>query len=270
MTYLSKLTAQVRLAGFDRLIAGALIIWVLAMISLPIARWIYGDGALPWGISLGVLLQVIAVLVTLLHSWGWRRTLITVTAAISAAWLVEYIGHTTGFPFGGYDYTDRLQPQLGGVPLLVPLAWMMMLPPAWAVAGRLTRAFGLRGRVSLALAAALAFTAWDLFLDPQMVAWGLWVWDDPGTFNYFGIPWVNYGGWLLASALITLLASAFGDLRALPVTPLLVIYAITWALQTIGQLFFWDLPGPALVGGVVMGALLLAAVRLRPRERQAA
>lgn len=270
MTYLSKLTAQARLAGFDRLIAVALIIWVLAMISLPIARWIYGDGALPWGISLGVLLQVIAVLVTLLHSWGWRRTLITVTVAISAAWLVEYIGHTTGFPFGGYDYTDRLQPQLGGVPLLIPLAWMMMLPPAWAVASRLTRAFGLRGRVSLALAAALAFTAWDLFLDPQMVAWGLWVWDDPGAFNYFGIPWVNYGGWLLASALITLLASAFGDLRALPVTPLLVIYGITWALQTIGQLFFWDLPGPALVGGVVMGALLLAAVRLSPRERRAA
>lgn len=254
MTYLSKLTAQARLAGFDRLIAVALIIWVLAMISLPIARWIYGDGALPWGISLGVLLQVIAVLVTLLHSWGWRRTLITVTVAISAAWLVEYIGHTTGFPFGGYDYTDRLQPQLGGVPLLIPLAWMMMLPPAWAVAYAITGA--VRGW-RFVLVSGLAFTAWDLFLDPQMVTWGYWVWETPGL--YFGIPLVNFAGWLLASMLLSWLARP----PIPPLPPLLLVYAAVWFLQSVGLSLFWQMPGPALFGFVAMGAMLVAALMRR-------
>ncbi len=45
---------------------------------------------------------------------------------------------------------------------------------------------------------------------------------------------------------------------------LFAIYAITWALQFIGQLFFWGLPGPALVGSLVMGAVFVAALlRLR-------
>ena len=43
-------------------------------------------------------------------------------------WTAEAIGSKTGFPFGAYHYTDRLQPQLLGVPLLIPLAWLMMLP----------------------------------------------------------------------------------------------------------------------------------------------
>ena len=106
----------------------------------------------------------------------------------------------------------------------------------------------------IALSAA-AFTAWDLFLDPQMVAWNFWVWDQPG--QYFGIPWVNFLGWLLVSALVTVVARP----RGLPVLPLLVVYTVTWALQTFGQLFFWGLPGPALMGGVVMGSLVVLALR---------
>jgi hypothetical protein len=51
---------------------------------------------------------------------------------------------------------------------LVPLAWLMMLPPAWAVARLVAGGPG----IAFILTAALAFTAWDLFLDPQMVAWG--------------------------------------------------------------------------------------------------
>ena len=41
------------------------------------------------------------------------------------------------------------------------------------------------------------------------------------------------------------------------------IYAVTWALETIGLLCFWGLPGPALVGGAAMGLVLLAALRSR-------
>jgi putative membrane protein len=223
------------------------------MINLPLLQWGLGESALPIGISVGVLLQLTTVLAILLWTWGSRRTARVVAVVVACAWLVEYVGHTTGFPFGDYAYTERLQPQVGGVPLLIPLAWLTMLPPSWAVAARLAR-----GRLGFVVASALVFTVWDLFLDPQMVAWNLWVWTPPG--GYFGIPWTNFAGWFAMSALITALASVLAPLHELPARPLIAIYAVSWALELIGLLVFWGLPGPALVGGVGMGVALLTAL----------
>jgi putative membrane protein len=171
---------------------------------------------------------------------------------------VELLGSSTGLIFGEYGYTPLLQPQLAGVPLLVPLAWLMMFPPAWAVAALIdarlpTLRTSLWRELRFALLAALAFTAWDLFLDPQMVAWGFWNWDQPG--GYFGIPWTNYAGWLLVSTSITLLIRP----KDLPLLALVLVYCVTWILETIGQLFFWGLPGPAAFGFLGMGAMLIWA-----------
>jgi putative membrane protein len=232
------------------------------MIAQPILRWLYGEQFLMAGVTIAVILQAAAVLAILLPAWGAWRTVAVGSVVALLAWSVEFVGSTTGFPFGHYDYTSRLQPQLGGVPLLIPLAWLMMLPPAWAVAGSITaRWSAMLGRVGFVIVAALAFTAWDLFLDPQMVRWGFWVWQQPG--EYFGIPLVNYAGWLLSSALITgvvyWLIRPPSLLKAVTFRPLLLVYAITWALESVGLSVFWGMPGPALFGFVAMGAMLLAA-----------
>ena len=98
-------------------------------------------------------------------------------------------------------------------------------------------------------------TAWDLLMDPMMVAWGMWVWDHPGA--YFGIPWGNFLGWLLVAGLITVVIRP----RDLPIAPLLLVYTITWLLMTGGLAIFWGMPGPALVGGLVMGVLTVLGWR---------
>lgn len=224
--------------------------WVLSMIALPLANFAFGEGALPVGITLSAFLQVGLVLAVLRRAWGLTRTLWTAAGVILLAWLVEFAGSTTGYPFGAYHYTALLQPQLGGVPLLIPLAWLMMLPPAWAVAQSVA---GSSSGLAFIGWSALALTAWDLFLDPQMVAWGLWVWEEPG--GYFGIPWLNFLGWLLASAVITAAVRP----QPLPIRPLILVYAITWLLESIGLLFFWNLPGPGIVGFIGMGSLLWLA-----------
>jgi putative membrane protein len=90
-----------------------------------------------------------------------------------------------------------------------------------------------------------------------MVAWGLWTWAKPG--GYFGIPWQNYLGWLLAAALITVAVRP----HELPTGPFMLIYVVTWLLEAIGLLFFWGLPGPALVGFVGMGSLIWLARQQR-------
>ncbi|MBN1994100.1 MAG: carotenoid biosynthesis protein [Anaerolineae bacterium] len=227
-----------------------LAVWVVAMLSLPLVRVSWAETGARWGIFAGVVLQAGVVILLLYRHWGLTRMLGTVAGIIGLTWGVEAVGSATGLPFGAYHYTDKLQPQLAHVPLLIPLAWLMMLPPAWAVAYQLTGTT--RGWAFVGVS-ALALTAWDLFLDPQMVAWGLWVWENPG--GYFGIPWSNYLGWLLASALITALLRP----PKLPVYPLLLIYTITWLLETIGLIFFWGLPGPAVVGFVGMGSLVWLA-----------
>ena len=103
------------------------------------------------------------------------------------------------------------------------------------------------------LLSSLAFTAWDLFLDPQMVGWGFWAWETPGL--YFGIPLSNYLGWIIVSAMITLVANP----KDLPVGPLALVYVLTWLLQTIGQGIFWSQPGPAIVGFFGSGLFVFLA-----------
>lgn len=228
--------------------------WVMALLAMPIVQWAVGHPGLIAGVILGVLLQASLAVLFLAQAAPFRRTVITVLVVVVIAWASEALGSKTGFPFGAYDYTATLQPQLLGVPLLIPLAWLMMLPPAWAVAQRIT------GRTSgpvFVIVSALAFTAWDLFLDPQMVHWGLWVWEEPGL--YFGIPLVNFAGWLVVSGLITALARP----PALPHKPLITIYALTWIIETVGQVVFWRLYGPAAFGFVGMGMCLWLAWRGR-------
>lgn len=234
-------------------------LWLLAMVSIPIQRWVLGDWVLPWGVSLMVLLQTAASLAALRTAWGGMPTLRAVAIVLPLSWLLEWIGSTTGLPFGHYHYTEALRPQLLGVPLLIPLAWLMMLPPAWAVATWIT---GGKPLMSYLLTAALAFTAWDLYLDPQMVTWGFWEWDQPGL--YFGIPLVNFFGWVLGAFLLSLAVRP----APLPSTPLLAIYTLTWFMQMIGLALFWEMPGPAAVGFVAMGLFVMLGWRGWQVERQ--
>jgi putative membrane protein len=234
-------------ASLPTAVQALLLLWVLEMISVPILKWIWGARAERTGIVLGVLLQFAAVIAVLATAWRPPRLLATVGVVAAIAWLVEFVGSQTGVPFGRYHYTDRLQPQLKGVPLLIPLAWLMMLPPAWAVGARLTGG----GRWAAALVAGMAFTAWDLFLDPQMVRWRFWQWEQPG--GYVGIPWVNFLGWFAASAAMTALINP----TDLPIAPLLLVYTVTWALETIGQAVFWNLRTSAAVGFVGMGLFVV-------------
>ena len=232
-------------------------IWLLTMICLPIVGWTWGEAALIRGMSVGVVMQGIAVLSILIHAWGWGKTLRSFAIVGVLSFFAEFIGSTTGIPFGKYHYTDVLQPQLSNVPLLIPLAWMMMLPPAWAISATIlkqkTKLSNIQFTIHFSLVSALAFTAWDLFLDPQMVGWNFWVWEIPG--QYFGIPLVNYLGWAFVSGLLTFAANP----KDIPVAPLMIVYILTWFLQTIGQGVFWAQPGPAAFGFVGMGIFIYLA-----------
>lgn len=237
----------------DRNLYLLIVLWALSMITLPIFKWTFGESAIVWGVNATTLFQATTAVIILAVAWGMRRALHTAGLVILMTWGVEALGTATGFPFGHYDYTAVLQPQLLDVPILIAFAWLMMLPSAWVVAYLVNgRQFGWR----FIVLSGLAMTAWDLFLDPQMVGWGLWEWQSVSGFSYFGIPWVNFVGWFATAALVTLVVNP----RDLLVMPLLTIYVVVWLLQTIGQLFFWSLIGPAVVGFLGMGIFVALAL----------
>ncbi len=141
-----------------------------------------------------VLLAVASVSFTAV-GWGWPRAAAAASAAFALGLAAEWAGTRTGFPFGAYRYTGLLRPAAGTVPLVVPLAWAAMGLPGYAAGAALARSRA--GRIA---AGAAALTAWDLFLDPQMISNGFWRWAHPGP--YQGVPLSNFAGWLLVSAVL--------------------------------------------------------------------
>jgi uncharacterized membrane protein len=201
---------------------------------------------------------------------GLRRAVAMLMASFAIALTLEYLGSSYGILFGEYDYTDRLGPKLlGKVPAIIPIAWFMMLYPSWATAGYLLTRFRLTAvpmpavRVGIA---ASAMTAWDLSLDPRMVADGNWVWRAAGP--YFGIPLSNYLGWFVTAALIyfvwyaitrpeqtshgadgpTAASSSLG-FHYWPIWA----YIFTWLGESVANAIFWGGPLVALAVFIGMG-----------------
>lgn len=176
--------------------------------------------------------------------WGWVRALVGMSVVVLATVALERVGTSTGLPFGTYRYTGTLQPTVAGVPLAVVLAWWAMAVPAREVAARLVSSPW--ARVALG---AVALTAWDVMLDPQMVGDGYWVWEGGGPWR--DVPLSNYGGWLLASAAIMV---GLDRLLPDPGRSRLLLGLYTWwaVMQTLGFLVFFGDPLVGVAGGLAM------------------
>jgi putative membrane protein len=89
-----------------------------------------------WGTWMGgalLIIQGATLGVWLMLNYRWRGVLAAL-AILLLSWAVEHIGVTTGFPFGGYHYTDILNLKvLGVVPLAVPFAWLLVIPSAMSM-----------------------------------------------------------------------------------------------------------------------------------------
>jgi len=133
-----------------------------------------------WMDSVYLFLWEAAVLGVALQVRGSLRTFLV--GALGGG-VAEAIGVYTGWPFGAYEYTSVLQPQVGGLPLSIPLAWGALVLYAQCIGP--PRNWG--GR---AIRAALLLTGIDVLLEPfATTGRGYWVWVE-GV-----IPWSNYLSW---------------------------------------------------------------------------
>lgn len=203
-----------------------------------------------------VLTAATAVLMQAWSTYGLRYAAIYLSVTAGFAFLIELVGVTTGWPFGEYSYAETLGSKIHGVPVLVPLAWVMMAHPLLVASRRLNARWA-------AFIAGFGLMAWDVFLDPMMVAAGHWTWvhTTPALWGVPGIPLSNFFGWLLSGIVLMAILHALlpGERRSHPEP---TGHTATWLVWTyfsgvIGSLFFFDRPSVALVGGVLMGVIVI-------------
>ena len=162
------------------------VVWVLW--SIYAFFWIGGlvsggvSKASPWAAPLFLVLAGTLALIENRNAWK----ALAISALLGFAF--ELIGVHTGYPFGRYRYTAVLSPAIAGVPVAIAFAWLVLID-------------FVRGVTKDVLWGALLMAAVDLVIDP-LAAGPLhyWQWIDSGF--YFGIPAINYVGWVLASILI--------------------------------------------------------------------
>jgi uncharacterized membrane protein len=213
----------------------------------------------------GMVLGAIAMLAFGFAQLGARRTLIFFVAACVLSATAELTGTKTGWPFGGYEYTDFLGYKLlGRVPFAIPLSWFYMGFASLLLADVIAAARGWRNRTTWAIVlGAYLLTAWDLVLDPSMAAPQLqyihfWVWHEHGP--YFGMPLRNLAGWFGTGLFFIAVGRLAWRDRVAPVTPAalpLAVYAINvvWSMVLSLSAGMWPTAIAAVVFSLVPAAL---------------
>lgn len=130
--------------------------------------------------------------------------------------LIESIGILTGFPYSFFVYGESIGTKLGVVPWTVFFAWPPLVFGVWAFTKKLWSKKAL-------LLAPLLLVAVDLVLDPVNAALGFWVWATPGM--YYGVPLVNFAGWLFSGTIGVLLLCLFFP-KGLPIGALYSVFLI--------------------------------------------
>lgn len=129
---------------------------------------------------------------------------------------VELTGVATGYPFGRYRYTDHWWPtvtleRIGHFPLLVPVAWLLVVGSSTLAASAMLHAP--RSRGPLALASGLLAAVLDLAMEPVMAGpLDYWRWEHPSPLPG-GAPLLNFVGWFVTASAGAAILLRGGEVR---------------------------------------------------------
>ena len=293
-----RTTREARIAGFALAAHAALLLfsgiafatflappapaWLLTPENQRVASFMFAFG--------GQTTVVLGALAGLLHAasrLGWRRALAIFAAGFSISLAAELTGTTTGYPFGPYSYTTQLGYLIGGrVPFNIPTSWFFMLYASLAICGRLLAARNDSAtRWRWAAVAAVVLTAWDVSMDPAMVATTHWLWHLPSAEGaslvrrvalsplFYGMPLTNWLGWLLtglvvARVMLAIVPPTTWAERVSPSRLPLLLYGANALLPLLicaGRGMWWAVT----LGAAAMAIPLVLAVRRPVRARAA-
>ena len=187
----------------------------------------------------------------------WSYLLFTLSFSL----VMESISLNTAWPFGEVLY-QNLGFEISGIPLIILVMWLATMHPLLILARRIAPNW-------VFLSGALAITSYALFFDQLLVASKYKVWDFEGSHIPFQthIPLSNLFGWLLVGVIYFGLANLVipKERRKISasLTSIDLCLAWTWLFHVVANLFFFEKPGTALLGGLLYGALLAPYISSR-------
>ncbi|MCS7298529.1 MAG: carotenoid biosynthesis protein [Spirochaetia bacterium] len=195
-----------------------------------------------------ILLTIVLALLIGVSAIGYERTAAIFILTFIISFLFELSSTYNGFPYGKYEYTDRMGYKLlGEVPILIPLSWFSIILPSYLIGHRL----GYRGW-NLVIVSSIFVLFWDLSLE-YMASYiqKFWIWES-GFF--YGMPIENWGGWLLTAFIIhSLFYLLFGDEKINYSKNALLLYLTITLFSAIFSIVSGGLlPGLLTVGGILI------------------
>jgi uncharacterized membrane protein len=237
---------------------------------------------IPGGIGVKTLFMMLFSIFHAAYVLGWRHTLLFFGITVAVSWSYEHVGVETGLIYGAYHYTDALGLKLGHVPVIIPIAWFMMIYPSYIIANLIgssrqmmrdkkknSNELTLVQILWLSFLGAVMMTAWDLVVDPYLSGptERAWIWEDGG--QYFGVPLHNFGGWLLTTFTIYFIFRLLSErkFQVCPSRPLttsiILLPLISYSTVMVANIIPGEPPELRIIGPIVMGIpLAIAATRL--------
>lgn len=250
--------------------------FIYSSIIFPILENSINLPEIPGGVGIKTIFMLIF---SLFHAWyviGWKKTLVFFAITAVVSWGYEQVGVETGLIYGNYHYTEYLGYKMGHVPIIIPLAWFMMIYPSYIIANMIFSKPRLhQNKISqiivLSLLSAVVMTAWDFVVDPYLSGptVNAWVWEKGGA--YFGIPIHNFFGWILTTFSIYLIYRVF-ESKTRPVENKIPNYAVVlpvlaYGLMLVANLIPGEPPELRIIGPILMGIpIIMAIIRIKQNK----
>lgn len=263
-----------------------LALFIYSSIIRPLLEPLFAElPRIPGGIGIKTLFMMLFSIFHAAYVLGWRHTLLFFGITVAVSWSYEHVGVETGLIYGAYHYTDALGLKLGHVPIIIPIAWFMMIYPSYIIANLIGSGRQMMTRdkknnnnnpitlvqiLWLSFLSAVIMTAWDLVVDPYLSGptERAWIWEDSG--QYFGVPLHNFGGWLLTTFTIYFIFRLLSERkfqmhtsRRPLTTSIILLPLISYGATMIANIIPGEPPELRIIGPIVMGIpLVIAATRL--------
>lgn len=114
------------------------------------------------------------------------------------AYLIEYVGLKTGWPYGSFEYLIELGPMIAGVPIGLPIFFVPLVLNAYL----LVNLFEIKNRLKRFIYSLGLVLVVDAVLDPAAVSLGIWQYSQG---LYYGVPISNYLGWILSASIVLII-----------------------------------------------------------------
>ena len=200
--------------------------------------------------SIFIIIFAIPSYYVLVSHLGYRKGFSILVILSLLPVIVEGFAVRTGFPYGGFEYGQRLGWLMFDlVPPTVSFAYLPILICSIYVASKYTRKIA-----QFILTASVFNLLVDLVIDPAAVHIGFWSYIEGGI--YFGVPLSNFLGWLITGAIYSAIFYVISGEDSLPL-PSGVSVSLIWILSFwTGYLMLSKLYIPTIIG-VILTAYLL-------------